>query len=80
MTAPDWLTDDTTAEYLGVSKAALAKWRITGEGPKYARIGRGIRYRKDDLDDWMLSRRVQSTAEAPASQRRPRAGRKAAVA
>jgi hypothetical protein len=77
MTAPNWRTAEAAADYLGVSPAALAKWRISGEGPKFARIGKRACYFTEDLDAWMLARRVTSTAETP-SYRRPNAGRKRA--
>jgi predicted DNA-binding transcriptional regulator AlpA len=79
MTAPDWRTAEAAAHYLGVTTSTLAKYRLTGEGPKFARIGKRIAYLKEDLDAWMLSRRVTSTAETP-SHRRPNAGRKKAEA
>jgi excisionase family DNA binding protein len=79
MTALDWLFDKDAAEYIGVATSTLAKWRITGEGPKYARVGKRVLYLREDLDAWMKDQRVSSTAETPAS-RRPNAGRKKAVA
>jgi len=79
MTAPDWRTAEATAHYLGVTTSTLAKYRLTGEGPKFARIGKRIAYLKEDLDAWMLAKRVKSTAETP-SHRRPNAGRRKAVA
>lgn len=52
------------AEYLGVAVASLAKWRVTGTGPAFFKIGASVRYRQTDLETWIESRRVQSTAEA----------------
>jgi hypothetical protein len=78
MNSPDWRAAEAAAHYLGVTTSTLAKYRLTGEGPKFARIGRRIVYFKEDLDAWMLGRRVTSTAETP-SHRRPNAGRKKAV-
>ncbi|MCG2639424.1 MULTISPECIES: helix-turn-helix transcriptional regulator [Bradyrhizobium] len=75
MTALERRTAEAAAHYLDVSPATLAKWRISGEGPKFARIGKRVCYFKEDLDAWMLDRRVTSTAEMP-STRRPNAGRK----
>jgi excisionase family DNA binding protein len=75
MTAPNWQPAGIAAEYLGVALTTLAKWRISGEGPRYARVGKRVLYRRDDLDAWMMDQRVSSTAETP-SHRRPNAGRK----
>ena len=77
MIAPDWRTAEAAAHYLGITTSTLAKYRLTGEGPKFARIGKRIVYLNQDLDAWMLARRVTSTAETP-SARRPNAGRKPA--
>ena len=64
------------AAYLGVSVPYLKKARTEGApggrtpGPKYIRIGlsgkkpRGIRYPKEELDEWKNSfKRVSKTAE-----------------
>jgi len=49
------------AAYLRTSPSTLAKRRLYGTGPRYCRIGRAIRYRKSDLDDFMASTLQQST-------------------
>lgn len=57
-----YMTPPQAAEYTGLSESYLAKLRmthITGSGPKFLRLGlRAIRYRRVDLDDWMLSKSV----------------------
>jgi excisionase family DNA binding protein len=51
------IVDETdAARYLKVSKSGLRKWRALGEGPKFYRCGRLIRYRRSDLDAWLESR------------------------
>lgn len=42
-----------SAEYTGVARATLKKWRATGDGPPYVRIGSKIVYRVADLDAWL---------------------------
>lgn len=37
------------ATYLGLSPRTLEKWRTQGRGPKYARLGNAVVYRKEDL-------------------------------
>ena len=51
------------AEYTGVSEAKLAKLRVYGGGPRFARLGRAVIYDPDDLDAWINSRKVSSTSE-----------------
>ena len=50
--------------FLGVSKSWLDKSRLTGGGPRYCRIGRLVRYRRDALMAYALSREQGSTSEA----------------
>jgi predicted DNA-binding transcriptional regulator AlpA len=46
------------------SPATLNKYRLTGAGPRFFRIGRKIFYWQSDLDKWISSRpRHESTAE-----------------
>lgn len=47
--APAYLTPKETAKILGVTPAALSRWRYVGGGPKYIRIGRVVRYPLADL-------------------------------
>lgn|SRR5262249_54470274 len=45
------LLDETaTAKLLGITCAALRRWRRERRGPNFCRIGRLIRYRLDDLE------------------------------
>jgi excisionase family DNA binding protein len=41
------------AEYLGVPVTTLYQWRYRGEGPPGFRVGRHIRYRWQDILDWI---------------------------
>lgn len=54
------------AEYLQLSKPHLDRLRLAGGGPRFAKIGKGVRYRKVDLDAWVESRLVSSTSEKAA--------------
>lgn len=50
------------AHYIGVAYGTLKKWRVTGDGPAYARLGTkaGARivYLIEDLDAWLRANRV----------------------
>jgi len=42
------------ADYLGVARSTLAKWRMRGIGPIYHRCGpRIVYYRKAEVDQWL---------------------------
>lgn len=43
------LTETELAEYLNVSKKLLQKMRQEGNGPKYVKIGRLVRYASSDI-------------------------------
>ena len=38
---------------LGITEATAYYWRQTGKGPKGARIGKNLRYRRTDLQAWL---------------------------
>lgn len=47
-----WTVDDV-AEYLGVPKKTLYRWRTEGYGPAGRRIGKHLRYRSADVVAWV---------------------------
>jgi excisionase family DNA binding protein len=53
------------AERLCISPSTLEKLRVYGGGARYLKLGRTVRYRAEDLDQWLESRLVQSTSETP---------------
>jgi predicted DNA-binding transcriptional regulator AlpA len=42
-------------EYLGVPVHTLYAWRTAGTGPPGRRIGKRLRYRPQDVRDWVAS-------------------------
>ena len=53
-----WLKTIEAADYLGVTTRTMANYRSRGQ-IAFAQIGRVIRYRKSDLDDFLYSHFVQ---------------------
>lgn len=55
------------AEYLSRQSQTLRKWRLSGVGPRYIRMGRGLRarvgYRLSDLEAWLEARTFDSTSQ-----------------
>lgn len=47
------------AEYVGLSKSTLDKFRCYGTGPVYFKLGRAVVYRTADLDDWVAEHRIK---------------------
>ncbi len=52
------------AEYLGLSTSTLAKMRLRGDGPVYAKAGpRVVVYDLADLESWLAARKRRSTSD-----------------
>lgn len=61
------LTTEQAAKRLGFEPGTLDQWRWRGCGPPFVKFGRWVRYRSDDLDDWVANRQsFRSTSEANA--------------
>jgi predicted DNA-binding transcriptional regulator AlpA len=65
------LSDREAAIYLGMSVSFLRQDRLNGyregrtPGPRWVKIGRSVRYLREDLDDW-LEQLKQKAAKASA--------------
>ena len=60
LTPADYLIDaKAAAAYLGVSPWTLADFRLKGVGPNYIKVGRCVRYRRSDIEAWLVSRTKQ---------------------
>ena len=57
------LTPEETTKFLGVSLSWLAKARLRGDGPRYTKIGRSVRYARSDVDAYVKARKRLSTSE-----------------
>jgi len=47
-----------------VSPRTLQRWRMTGEGPAYVKLGRMVRYEQSALDAFKSANRRKSTSYA----------------
>jgi predicted DNA-binding transcriptional regulator AlpA len=76
------LTTDQAAARLALGRSTLEKWRCTGNGPKFIKLGlRRVGYHTVDLDEWIAARpRRASTSEIETRQHGPGRPRKCAVA
>ena len=59
------------AEALGVSVAALRRWRREGRGPAFVRIERCIGYRLTDLESFLAARVVAPQAAGTTNRSLP---------
>ena len=54
---------DKAAVHTGLTKSTLNKYRGTGYGPRYLKIGRRVLYDTADLDVWLDQHKRRSTAD-----------------
>jgi predicted DNA-binding transcriptional regulator AlpA len=57
------LTQREAASALRLSERTLERMRTKGDGPRFVKCNRSIRYQQSDLDQWVASRVVGSTSE-----------------
>lgn len=57
------MTTGQAARYVCLSPRTLERYRVTGEGPKFLKIGRWVRYRVEDLDAWLAGCARASTSD-----------------
>ncbi len=60
------LTPTQAGDLLAMTKGALAQLRYLGSGPRFVRVsGRAIRYRPQDLDEWIETNLHMKAASHP---------------
>ena len=47
----EWLS-----EFLNVPERTIYAWRARGEGPPAYRVGKHLRYRRDEVETWLKGR------------------------
>lgn len=61
---PALLTPETVARMLSQTVETLANQRVARRGPPYLKIGRLIRYARDDVLAWLDGCRVETTSRS----------------
>jgi len=58
-------TTQDVANRLQVHVQTVKNWRVDGTGPKFVRLGNGklIRYRDDDIEEW-INQQVQQVSQS----------------
>ena len=59
------LSVNEAAAFLGLSASTLNKLRLSGDGPRYLKLGRRVLYDIRDLEVWASERRRNHTSEQP---------------
>jgi|RhiMetdeSRZDD1v2_1073273.scaffolds.fasta_scaffold1668973_2 predicted site-specific integrase-resolvase len=62
---PKLLKENEAADRLSLEVATLRRWRWSGKGPRFLKIGGAVRYETTDLDAFIeASRRCSTSAPA----------------
>jgi predicted site-specific integrase-resolvase len=64
------ITEGEAAAILRVSLTSLRRWRREGSGPVYRKLSRSVRYRREDLAEFLAAARRTSTSGARDVSRR----------
>ena len=65
-----YLSVDETSKLLKISISTLARFRQSGDGPTYIKLGRRVLYAESDVSQWLAARRFRSTAQQSVEDRR----------
>jgi predicted DNA-binding transcriptional regulator AlpA len=57
------LRESEAAELLSLKVATLRRWRWSGDGPGFVKLGSSVRYRLSDIEDFIESGRRRSTSD-----------------
>ena len=50
------MTPQEVADFLGLPIATLPTWRAKRNGPRGYRVGKHVRYRREDVEAWLEER------------------------
>ena len=59
----EWFTVNELAEWLQMSPHTVYQWRYRDTGPVGHRIGRHLRFRREDVEAWLQQRRDRPTGD-----------------
>jgi predicted DNA-binding transcriptional regulator AlpA len=62
------LTTEEVAQALRLKAQSVRKWRLTGYGPRFIKIGGRVRYALADVNDFIARCAARTTAEARSKQ------------
>lgn len=66
-TAAIVMSTKEAGRYLALSHRTLEDWRLKGQGPRFVKWGRTVRYRLSDLTDFLSGESFSNTGEASRS-------------
>jgi len=64
MSENELLTTEQLAELLGLRTNTIGGWRLKGQGPRFCKLGRSVRYRREDVEEWIKENIHQNTCQS----------------
>ncbi len=58
----NFLTEKEVAQQIKVSLASLRRWRLLQRGPRFVKVGALVRYRAENLEQWLETLPAGGTA------------------
>ena len=58
------LTERDASKVLRLSVRTLQKWRLSGRGPRFLKLGHAVRYDRAELERFLTGARRDSTSDA----------------
>lgn len=58
------LTTEQLAELLDIKPNTIEIWRLKGVGPRFCKLGRTVRYKREDVENWINDNIYSNTTEA----------------
>jgi len=53
MSDQNWVGIEALAAELGIPRRTIYAWRTKGDGPRGYRLGKHIRFRREDVEAWL---------------------------
>ena len=53
----EWLSSEDLSNEFRIPLPSVRRWRYTGLGPPGVKLGRHVRYRREDVDRWIEQRK-----------------------
>lgn len=57
-----YLNERQLCGQLGIAAVTARKWRARGEGPPFAKLGRLVRYAREDVEAWLRACTFRNSA------------------
>ncbi len=58
------------AEYLQISRRTLERWRLSGDGPAYLKLGSRVLYSSEQVERWLANCETVSTSQQIVNEER----------